>query len=88
MKNIYEFYNLIGKNLKEIRTKFGDSQEKLAEKTDMSRGFISQIESPGVDTGVSLDTLYNISQEYNIDIRQFFDGYEELMRDEKKEPNN
>lgn len=80
MYDIYKFYNLIGQNLKKIRNKFNDSQEKLADKINMSRGFISQIESPGVDAGVSLDTLFNIAQEYNIDIRDFFENYEEFIK--------
>jgi len=84
MHDIYKFYNLIGQNLKKIRTNFGDSQEKLADKTNMSRGFISQLESPGVDTGVSLDTLFNIAQEYNIDIRDFFENYEEFIKKETR----
>ena len=84
MHDIYKFYNLIGKNLKNIRNRFGDSQEKLADKTNMSRGFISQLESPGVDTGVSLDTLFNIAQEYDIDIREFFENYEEFRKNKDK----
>lgn len=51
----------------------------------MSRSFISQIESPNVDTGVSLDTLFYIAQKYNFDIRDFFKDYEVLI---KKENNN
>ena len=50
----------------------------------MSRSFISQIESPNVDTGVSLDTLFYLAQKYNFDIRKFFDGYEKLMDDKNK----
>ena len=61
------------------------SQEKMADDTDMSRSFISQLESPNVDVGVSLDTLFFLAQKYDSDIRRFFDGYEELM---KKDENN
>ena len=61
------------------------SQEKMADDTDMSRSFISQLESPNVDVGVSLDTLFFLAQKYDFDIRRFFDGYEELM---KKDENN
>jgi len=90
MQEIYEFYNLIGENLKKIRTKNGDSQEKISEKLNMSRGFISQIESQGVNCGVSLDTLFNISKLYNIDIREFFEGYENFInkKQTKKEDKN
>ena len=80
MNDIYDFYNLIGKNLKDIRNKNNDSQEALAEKINMSRGYIAQIESPKVKTGVSLDTLYLIAQEYNIDISDFFKDYNKLFK--------
>ena len=80
MKSAYELFNLIGKNMKIIRKEqIGISQEKLAEDVDMSRSFLSQIESTNVDVGVSLDTLFFLAQKYNFDIRMFFDGYEELM---------
>ena len=55
----------------------------MAEDTNISRGFISRIESPNIDTGISLDTLFFIAQKYNFDIREFFKGYEELMEEEK-----
>lgn len=64
MKNTYELFALIGQNMKSIRTNIiGKSQEKMAEDTDMSRSFISHIESPNVDTGISLDTLFFFSTE-------------------------
>ena len=66
----------------------GKSQEKMAEDTDMSRSFISHIESPNVDTGISIDTLFFLAQKYNFDIRLFFDGYEELMKEKKETVNN
>ena len=80
MKDTYELFNLIGKNMKTIRNDLiKKSQEDMAEDTGLSRGFLSRIESPNVDTGISLDTLFLIAQHYNFDIRNFFDGYEELM---------
>lgn len=86
MKNTYELFNLIGQNLKTIRKeKINLSQDKMAEDTDMSRSYISQLESPNVDVGVSLDTLFLIAQKYNFDIRKFFDGYEKLMEETIKD---
>lgn len=86
MKNTYELFALIGQNMKSIRTNIiGKSQEKMAEDTDMSRSFISHIESPNVDTGISLDTLFFLAQKYNFDFRKFFDGYEKLMDKENEE---
>lgn len=85
-ENTYELFALIGQNMKSIRTNIiGKSQEKMAEDTDMSRSFISHIESPNVDTGISLDTLFFLAQKYNFDIRKFFDGYEKLMDKENEE---
>lgn len=84
MKNTYELFSLIGKNMKAIRKNiFGKSQEKIAEDIDMSRSFISHIESPNIDIGISLDTLFFLAQKYNFDIRNFFDGYETLMNESK-----
>lgn len=78
MEDIYEFYNLIGKNIKKVRIENGDTQESLAEKLNISRGFLSHLESAKVNKGISLDTLYYISKEYNVDISVFFEGYNTL----------
>lgn len=83
MKNTYELFNLIGKNMKVIRKNIiCKSQEKMAEDIDMSRSFISHLESPNIDIGVSLDTLFYLAQKYNFDIRDFFAGYENLMSED------
>ena len=81
------FYRIIGDNIKRIRMEQRDSQEAFAEKIDMSRGFISQVESPGLEgIGVSLDTLFKICIVYNVDIREFFKGFEKLINI-KNNPN-
>lgn len=78
--NYNSFYRLIGDNIKRIRMNNKDSQEAFAEKIDMSRGFLSQVESPGLKgIGVSLDTLFKICIVYNVDIREFFLGFEKLI---------
>lgn len=85
MRSTNELFNLIGQNMKSIRTNIvGKSQEKMAEDIDMSRSFISHLESPNVDKGISLDTLFFLAQKYNIDIRVFFNGYEKLMDSKDK----
>jgi len=85
MKNTNELFKLVGINFKTIRkNKLGLTQEQLAEETFMSRSFISQIESSKVDVGISLDTLFYIAQKYNFDIREFFNGYENLMKKKEK----
>lgn len=85
MKDIYDLYDLIGKNMKKLRKEYADkSLDKLAEDIDMSRGYLSRIESPKIKTGVSIDTLFAMSQKYNFDIRLFFEGYEDMIKDEDK----
>ena len=82
-----KFYRLIGDNIKKIRKEHKDSQEALAEKIDMSRGFISQVASPRLTgIGVSLDTQLRICIVYNIDIREFFVGFGKLIN-VKNNPN-
>ncbi len=86
MRNAYELYGLIGKNMKTIRKDIiKKSQEKMGMDGEISRSFLSRIESPNVDTGVSLDMLFFLAQKYKFDIRKFFDGYEELMVDTTNE---
>lgn len=88
MRNTYELFGLIGKNMKSIRRDIiKKSQEKLADDADMSRSFISQVESPNVYMGISLDTLFYLAQKYNFDIRLFFKGYETLMNNDNQETN-
>ena len=53
----------------------------------MSRSFISQIERSNISIGVSLDTLFYITQKYNFDIRDFFKDYENLMSKENHNKN-
>ena len=79
--NVNDLFNLIGLNLKSLRHEFNiGTQEKLADDTNLSRSFISQLESPKVLKGISLDTLFLISKYYNIDIRRFFDNYEKQLK--------
>lgn len=85
MKDVYELFDLIAKNISKIRKeKIKISQEKFAEELDLSRSFISHIESQNIDIGISIDTLFYIAQKYNLDIRDFFDGYEQLMKKDTK----
>lgn len=86
MKNVYELFSLIGENMQNIRkNELNKSQEKMAEETNISRGFLSKIESKKMDVGVSLDTLFIIAQTYDIDIRKFFEGYNKFLKKNKDE---
>lgn len=62
-------YNLIGSRIKEERRKNGMTQEELAERLEVSIGYISQVER-GI-TKISLDLLGSISGILNVDVASF-----------------
>ena len=64
-------YELVSKNIKEIRKAKGLTQEQLAEKMDYSKQFISNIESKNHQT-FSLGTLWRLALVLDIDISELF----------------
>ena len=68
-KNIY---NIIGKNIKKYRIKKGLKQRELAEKLYLSDSFIAKLESVTYQS-ISIDTLEDIANLLDTDIRNFFD---------------
>ena len=78
--NIYKLFDLISYNIRRIRNSLDISQEEFAKELGITRNFLAKIESSNITQGMSLDTLLLISLKYNIDIREFFNGYEELMK--------
>ena len=67
-----DIYNLIGKNIKKYRMKKGLKQRELAEKLYLSDSFIAKLESVTHQT-ISIDTLEDIANVLECDIRDFFD---------------
>ncbi len=65
-------YNVIGRNIKKYRKKKGWTQRQLAEKLLLSDSFIGKLESVTHQT-ISIDTLEQIANVLNTDIRHFFD---------------
>ena len=65
-------YKLIGSRIKAERNMRGLTQENLAEKLDVSVGYVSQIER-GI-TKISLDTLAEISVILDCDIAKLITG--------------
>lgn len=63
----------IGKNLKEIRKSHGYTQEKLAEKIEVSVRYISDIEQDRAKP--SYEVLIKICNWFNIGINQIFSEY-------------
>ena len=67
-----DIYNLIGRNIKKYRMKKGLKQRELAEKLYLSDSFIAKLESVTHQT-ISIDTLLDIANILDCDIRDFFD---------------
>lgn len=73
MKNKYEQqYKEIGLNIAHYRKLRGYTQIEFAEKIDVSRTHLSNIEAPKMKTSLSLDLLFKIADTLDIDIRDFF----------------
>lgn len=60
----------IGKKIKELRVLTGLTQEELADRTELSKGFISQLERNL--TSPSIATLIDILQCLGTDLKEFF----------------
>jgi transcriptional regulator with XRE-family HTH domain len=57
-------YKELGKRIRAERTKLNLTQEKLAEKIEISESFLGHIERG--DRKLSLETLVKIAQEFNV----------------------
>lgn len=59
-------YVKIAQNIKRYRKRLGLSQEALAEKTCISRSYISKIEAPNCGKSFSVETLFVIADALQI----------------------
>ena len=88
----------IGAKVKELRVQKGLTQEELADRTELSKGFISQLERDL--TSPSIATLMDILQALGTDLKDFFneepeeqivfkesDYFEKLDEDTATKPN-
>lgn len=60
----------IGEKIKNLRLKMGLTQEELAERSELTKGFISQLERDL--TSPSIDTFSNILEALGTDMSEFF----------------
>ena len=72
-----EIFNIIGKNVKYYRQLYNLNhekltQEQLAEKINVSTALIGNLESNKINQGISVTTLYRLSQVLNVPIDNFF----------------
>ena len=66
------YYNIVRKNIKKYRKAKHYTQQRLAEETDLSIDYISEIESPTKKKSFSLLTLGRIADVLDVDIKNFF----------------
>lgn len=83
----------IGKKLKNLRIKHDLTMQELADRCDLSKGFISQLEhdlsSPSIDTLVTILDIYDVSlsnffNESEKENKFVFKSYESSVLDEEK----
>lgn len=67
-----DIYNIVGKNIKKYRKENDLTQRQLAEKLLLSESFIAKLES-NTHQAISLDTLEQIANVLNINIKDLFD---------------
>ena len=76
------FYKQIGKNVKNLRTKKGFSQLKLANSMGYdSVEHIAKAEIYKYDKKFNLEHLFKICSILNISMKDIFEGTDELIRD-------
>ncbi|MCJ7841089.1 XRE family transcriptional regulator [Lederbergia sp. NSJ-179] len=68
----------IGKKIKTLRLKKGLTQEELGERTDLSKGYISQLERDL--SSPSMETFFSILEVLGCTPKQFFDEEESEQR--------
>ena len=67
----------IGNKIKDLRTQKGLTQEELADRCELSKGFISQLERNL--TSPSITTLVDILQCLGTDLKEFFNDSEDTQ---------
>lgn len=73
-KNYLERYKKLGLNISFYRKLRGLSQEKLAERVDISRTHMSRIET--ADCAVSLDVVFALADTLGVDTCKLFENKE------------
>ena len=71
-KYIRQFTSL-GLNIAYYRKKMGMTQEQLASLIHVNRSHISKIESPHLQTQISLNTLFDIAVALEVEVSKLFE---------------
>ena len=73
MSNYKNIYTLIGQNIKKYRKLKGYTQEQLATMTNLSYGYIKNLEAKGVYASISIETLQLIANELDVKLINLFE---------------
>ncbi|NLC76744.1 MAG: helix-turn-helix transcriptional regulator [Clostridia bacterium] len=68
-----QFNRHLGSEIAKLRYEFGYSQEQMAEKSDLSRNYIGQIERG--EKSLTVYRLYCILRALNISLEEFFSKF-------------
>ena len=68
----FDEYKNLGLNIAFYRKKARLTQEGLALKANLSRGYLSQIEADNVDKAPSLNMIFNIAKTLNVPVYKLF----------------
>jgi len=74
IKNNHDIYLIISNNIKKYRLASNMTQKELAVKSGYSYAYIRRMEGPKCTKNFSIQTLQNISNALNIDIKYLFDN--------------
>jgi len=74
IKNNSDIYLIISNNIKKYRLASNMTQKELAVKSGYSYAYIRRMEGPKCTKNFSIQTLQNISNALNIDIKYLFDN--------------
>lgn len=66
-------YIEIGQKIKEFRKKKGYTQEQLAHITNLSHGYIKNLEAKGVYASISIETLQLIANKLDVSLVDLFE---------------
>lgn len=66
-------YIELGLNIAFYRKREGMTQDQLAEKADMSRSYLGEIEAPNMVTTMSLEVLFNIANALKIPVSKLLE---------------
>lgn len=66
-----KLYRVLGERIRAERKKAKISQEKLAEKADLNRNYIGEIER--AEKKITIETLWRIAKALNLRIRDILD---------------